>query len=83
MADIPLHVVSDNASSERRITPSWSISQLKAKLEPVTRIPISCQRLFLDNSSRQRVAVEAADEDATQLFSFGLSAYAELHVRKA
>ena len=32
-------------SAERRISPSWSISQLKAKLEPVTGIPPSAQRL--------------------------------------
>ncbi|KAL6251949.1 hypothetical protein RBB50_002159 [Rhinocladiella similis] len=32
-------------SAERRITPSWTISQLKSKLEPVTGIPASFQTL--------------------------------------
>ncbi|KAK5382306.1 hypothetical protein LTR20_006062 [Exophiala xenobiotica] len=32
-------------SAERRITPSWTISQLKSKLEPVTGIPASAQSL--------------------------------------
>ena len=32
-------------SAERRITPSWSIGQLKSKLEPVTGIPSSSQKL--------------------------------------
>ena len=32
-------------SAERRITPSWSVSQLKSKLEPVTGIPSTCQSL--------------------------------------
>jgi hypothetical protein len=32
-------------SAERRISPSWTIGQLKAKLEPVTGIPPSAQRL--------------------------------------
>jgi tubulin-folding cofactor B len=32
-------------SAERRISPSWTISQLKAKLESVTGIPPGAQRL--------------------------------------
>lgn len=79
MADVPLQVVSDNSSSERRITPAWSISTLKAKLEPVTGIPPSSQSILLKTSS-QSVAVEAIDEDSTYLASFPLVPYAELHV---
>jgi tubulin-specific chaperone B len=32
-------------SSERRITPSWTVEQLKTKLEPITGIPASSQSL--------------------------------------
>lgn len=80
MADIPLQVISDNSASERRITPSWSISQLKRKLEPVTGIPISSQRISLKTASKETIPIEAADEDSTLLSGFPLSAYAELHV---
>ncbi|KAI5862336.1 CAP Gly-rich domain-containing protein [Durotheca rogersii] len=80
MADIPLRVISENSSSERRVTPSWSISQLKRKLEPVTGIPPSSQRISLKTPSNGTVAVEAADEDAAPLSDFPLSAYAELHI---
>lgn len=80
MADVPMRVVSDDTSSERRITPSWSVSTLKAKLESVTGIPPSCQRLSLRVTGQQRVPIEAVDEDATYLTSFGLVPYAELHV---
>ena len=45
--DIPIQVTSANTSSERRITPTWTISQLKSKLESVTGIPPSSQRLEL------------------------------------
>ncbi|CAN8103800.1 unnamed protein product [Discula destructiva] len=79
MADVPLLVVSDNSSSERRITPAWSISTLKAKLEPVTGIPPSCQIISLKTAT-QSIAVEAHDEDSSCLASFPLAAYAELHV---
>ncbi|KAJ4307137.1 hypothetical protein N0V88_000514 [Collariella sp. IMI 366227] len=78
MADVPLYVVSDYASAERRITPSWTISQLKAKLEPVTGIPPSCQQIFLKTSSTEKIPVEAQDEDAVYLQQFPLAPYLEL-----
>ncbi|KAK3304542.1 CAP Gly-rich domain-containing protein [Chaetomium strumarium] len=80
MADVPLYVVSDYASSERRITPSWSISQLKAKLERVTGIPPSCQQIFLKTPSSDKIPVEARDEESVQLAQFPLIPYAELLV---
>jgi tubulin-folding cofactor B len=79
--DIPLQITSENSSSERRITPSWSISQLKTKLELVTGIPPQCQKLTLRVANQQGVPVEAADEESTQLGSFPLAPYAEIHVR--
>jgi tubulin-folding cofactor B len=82
MADVPLYVVSDYAASERRITPSWSISQLKAKLEPVTGIPPSCQQIFLKqtSTSTEKIPVEASNEDSVYLQQFPLAPYAELLV---
>lgn len=73
-------VVSDNSSSERRITPAWTISQLKTKLEPVTGVPPSSQRISLKTSTNERIAIEAPDEEATQLSGFPLAPYTELHV---
>lgn len=82
LADVPLYVVSENAASERRITPSWTISQLKTKLEPITGIPPGCQRLSVKaTKASPSVAVEAADEESTQLVGFNLTPYGELHVR--
>ncbi|OTB11382.1 hypothetical protein K445DRAFT_322171 [Daldinia sp. EC12] len=80
MADVPLQVISENSISERRITPSWSITQLKRKLEPITGIPPSSQRISLKTASKESIPVEAADEDAVLLSNFPLSAYAELHI---
>jgi len=78
--DVPLFVVSPNSSSERRITPSWTISQLKTRLEPITGIPAVCQQLSLKIGSQEPVAIQAADEEQTQLAAFPLQAYAELTV---
>ncbi|KAK9366499.1 CAP Gly-rich domain-containing protein [Lipomyces kononenkoae] len=47
MADIPLLVTSQNTSSERRISPLWTLAQLKSRLEPITGIPSDSQRLSL------------------------------------
>ncbi|KAJ0162275.1 Cell polarity protein alp11 [Colletotrichum tanaceti] len=79
MADVPLQVISENSSSERRITPSWTISQLRTKLEPITGIPPSSQRISLKTASGS-LSVEASDEDNVQLSGFPLAPYAELHV---
>ncbi|EXJ65817.1 uncharacterized protein A1O5_11058 [Cladophialophora psammophila CBS 110553] len=53
-ADITVQIVVPNdsnptapplLSAERRITPTWTVSQLKSKLEPITGIPSSSQSL--------------------------------------
>ena len=77
-----MYVISENASSERRITPSWTIDTFKTKLEPITGIPPSAQRLSLKASkAAAAVPLEAADEENTYLSSFALTAYGEIHVR--
>ena len=73
MADIPLHVIPENSSSERRITPSWSIGQLKTKLEPVTGIPPGSQVITLKTATGETIPVQGADEDSTFLSSFPLT----------
>lgn len=79
--DIPLSITSENSSGERRISPSWTIGQLKAKLEAITGIPPLSQKLTLRVPGQQGVPIEAADEENTQLVAFPLVAYAEVHVR--
>ncbi|PGG96289.1 hypothetical protein GX51_07892 [Blastomyces parvus] len=53
----------DTASfaSERRITPTWTVSQLKTKLETMTGIPPSNQRLKLKMPGREDQWVEGED----------------------
>ncbi|KAH6621329.1 CAP Gly-rich domain-containing protein [Chaetomium sp. MPI-SDFR-AT-0129] len=80
MADVPLYVVSDYAASERRITPSWSIWQLKTKLEHITGIPPSSQKISLKTSSGEKIPIEATDEESVYLQQFPLAPYAELLV---
>lgn len=80
--DIPLLIQSTASSSERRITPTWTITQLKQKLEPITGIPPSAQTLILrlpDQDQEHRI--QAEDEDAVQIGKWPLVAYAEIRVR--
>ncbi|SLM34309.1 Ubiquitin-related domain [Lasallia pustulata] len=78
--DIPLQITSEHSASERRISPSWSVAHLKTKLEPVTGVPPSSQRLSLRVPNQSGIAIEAADEESVELASFPLQAYAEIHV---
>ena len=78
--DIPLIITSAASSSERRVTPSWSVAQLKAKLEPVTGIPPSSQKLLLRTVDQQERVIEAEDESSVQIGQWSLVDYAEIHV---
>ncbi|RPB00070.1 hypothetical protein L873DRAFT_1681991 [Choiromyces venosus 120613-1] len=81
VADIPVRVTSDNAASERRVTPSWTIAELKNKLEPVTGIPPSSQQLTLRvPHAPQPIPISSHDEENTQIAAFPLQPYVELHV---
>lgn len=81
-ADVPLLVRSENSNIERRINPSWTISHLKFKLEPITGVPASSQKLTLNiGASQPSIRLEASDEDTVQLSAFPIQTYAEIYVR--
>jgi len=77
MQDVPLQVISHNSRSERRISPSWTVFTLQGKLEPITGIPASAQRLSLRAPS---YAPRSLDNGDAQLSAFDLQHYSELHV---
>lgn len=79
-ADVPLLISSPNSSSERRISPSWSIAHLKSRLEPITGVPASSQQLSLRVGSRDAVPITGLDEEQTCLAEFPLQPYAEITV---
>ncbi|KAI8943591.1 hypothetical protein NX059_001583 [Plenodomus lindquistii] len=79
-SDVPLIITSPNSSSERRISPSWSIAHLKTRLEPITGVPASSQKLSLRFGSQDAVALVAHDEEQTRLAAFPLQPYAEITV---
>lgn len=82
--DIPILITSTASSSERRITPAWTIAHLKTKLEPVTGIAPASQKLILRlPDQRQETPIEAEDEESVEVGRWPLVAYAEITVRAA
>ena len=91
--DIPLSITvpalagsAPLVSSERRITPAWTISQLKGKLEPVTGVPASSQllRTRVIDGSWLVIGGETVDEEtalvADPRWSGGLRRGGEIEV---
>lgn len=78
--DVPLQIRSESSASERRISPSWTLAHLKTKLEPITGIPPSNQKLTLKISGRPEAIMHAVDEDAVQLVQWDLLPYSEIYV---
>jgi tubulin-folding cofactor B len=71
MADITIAVSSPLTRSERRFSPSLSISALKDKLELITGVPPACQTLVLLTSSGSKIPLSS---DAT-FFSEGSTSW--------
>ena len=76
MAAVPLRVLSAHTTSDRRVSPDWTVAQLKARLEPITGVPIEHQRLVLHGED-----LHVEDEEGTLLGSLGLVPQSELQVR--
>jgi hypothetical protein len=79
-ADVPLVIKSSNSSSERRISPSWTIAHFKTRLETITGVPVGSQQLTLRVGSQDAIAIAAIDEEQVQLAAFPLQPYAEITV---
>ena len=67
-SDLSMVITSPNSSSERRISPSWTIAVLKRKLESVTGVPPESQRLILGDllSSSASLPLTRRDPDTDQ-----------------
>lgn len=65
-------------ATERRITPSWTINQLKGKLETMTGIPPSSQRLLFKSLGKPDQWIEGEDR---LIGEWGLVRGCEIEVR--
>lgn len=86
-ADIPVIITTPSASApdaeptfhtERRVTPSWTVFQLKSKLETMTGIPPGSQRLRLKAPGWEDRWIHGDDERVVG--EFGLVKGCEIEV---
>ncbi|CAN6659538.1 tubulin-specific chaperone B [Trichomonascus vanleenenianus] len=77
--DISVFITSENISTEKRVSPTWTIEQLKAKLEPITGIPPSSQEILIYSSPSTKVPKPASD-DNTLLGQYNLAQYGVIHI---
>lgn len=77
---VSVYVISPDTRSERRFDLHLTVEQLKAKLESVTGIPTSAQRITLHNSEDDAAAVSTLDDDTRPLGFYGLRDWQALKV---
>lgn len=78
--DIPVYITSDLTSSERRISPQWSVKYLKQRLEQITGIEPKFQALQyypIKSSNEFRILGEPDDKNVSDL---EITPYSRIHV---
>ncbi|EGV64778.1 hypothetical protein PSN45_005124 [Yamadazyma tenuis] len=88
MSDISIYITSDLTSSERKVSPQWSITHLKIRLEQITGIAPKFQTIHLyriSNSNEYEVVADSnsynrqADDHST-VVALNLVPFCRLHV---
>ncbi|KAI8069557.1 CAP Gly-rich domain-containing protein [Gongronella butleri] len=82
----PTHIMSivtvivttdENINAERRLEKQWTILELKGKLEPITGIPASTQKLQLHQGNDM---LGSLDDDTRMLGSYPIENFMRVHV---
>ncbi|KAL5531235.1 hypothetical protein ACEPAG_4112 [Sanghuangporus baumii] len=77
---VTVFVVSPDTRSERRLDLHLTVQQLKTKLEPITGIPVSAQRISVKNSEEDSSVVAILDDDNRLLGFYGIRDWQVLKV---
>ncbi|KAL5492645.1 hypothetical protein ACEPAI_4092 [Sanghuangporus weigelae] len=77
---VTVFVVSPDTRSERRFDLHLTVQQLKTKLEPITGIPVSAQRISVKNSEEDPSVVAILDDDNRLLGFYGIRDWQVLKV---
>lgn len=81
--DISVYFTSDLTSSERRISPQWTIKYLKQRLEQITGISPQYQQLHyypIRTSNEHRLVGGSESEDEKTVHDFDVEPYSRIHV---
>lgn len=81
--DISVFFTSELTSSERRVSPQWSLAYLKTRLEQTTGVQPEFQVLQYhpQSSSNEYVVLEAENEENVTIDQLGITPYSRIHVR--
>lgn len=85
MSDINIFITSDLTSSERRVSPQWSLEYFKQKLELITGVEPQNQLLQYypnkySNEYVQMSSPQKSQDEDVHLSQFGLKEYSRIHV---
>lgn len=80
--NVPVFVTSEQTSSERRVNGTWTLAELKDRLEKITGVPPQVQKLVVyPTSGNTENPIEVGEQDDNKtLDSFGITAYGRIHV---
>lgn len=81
--DISVFFTSDLTSSERRISPQWTLAYLKQRLEQITGVQPQFQTLQYHphNSSSEYVVLQAEDDEKVTVAELGVAPFSRIHVQ--
>lgn len=80
MSDIHIYVTSSLTSSERRVSPQWTLEYLKSRLELITGVEPQHQKLYIYRTSNSSENVEVKNSNETLVSELSLKPYVRLHV---
>lgn len=81
--DISVFFTSELTSSERRISPQWTVGYLKKRIEQITGILPEFQVLQYHphNSSNEYIVLETADDESVTVADLNIHALSRIHVQ--
>lgn len=81
--DLSVFFTSDLTSSERRISPQWTLAYLKTRLEQITGVQPESQVLQYhpQSSSNEYIVLKADDEERVTIAQLGITSFSRIHVQ--
>ena len=83
MEDITVHLTSALTSSDRRLSPEWTLKDFKQKVEQITGVPSKSQKIWIYQSSdsNDRKAIDSSiNESRTTIEDLNIRPYTRIHI---
>ncbi|CDK25323.1 unnamed protein product [Kuraishia capsulata CBS 1993] len=84
MADLSVYITSELTSSERRVSPQWSVEHFKKKMELITGIPPESQRIWVykrrETNERFELKIPEKPDEYTFLSEFTIVPFTRIDI---